>query len=107
MLRTINTRNNNFGAVANIYDVLMLKDFIFLSSGRRSILRIDEDTLTITLQENNTVIVAAKIYVEVAAKTWIWKGVNFGFLGCLKMNSCNGQIATYSANVDFQISFQV
>ncbi len=63
--------------------------------------------MSITLKENNTVVIAAKVYVEVAAKTWIWKGVNFGFLGCLKMTSCNGQTVTYSANVDCKISFQV
>ena len=37
----------------------------------------------------------------------IWKGINFGLLGCLKINSCNGQIVTYSAGVDFEIAVQV
>lgn len=75
--------------------------------GRRSKLRIKDETITVTLKENNTVVLGAKVYVEVAAKTWIWKGiVNLGPLGCVKMNSCNGQIVTYSANVDFQVSFQ-
>lgn len=63
--------------------------------------------MRIDLQKNNTVVIAAKVFVEVAARTWIWKGISFGFLGCLKMNSCNGQIVTYSGNVDFMISFQV
>ncbi len=85
--------------------------FFFISSlffsGKRSKLRIIEDTLSINLKENNTVVIAAKVYVEVAAKTWIWKGVSFGFLGCLKMNSCKGQTVTYSANVDCKVSFQV
>lgn len=76
-------------------------------SGRRSLLRIIDNTLSFTLQENNTLIIAAKVYAAVAAKTWIWKGINFGLLGCLKMNSCNGQIVTYSAHIDFQISIQV
>ena len=75
----------------------------FLLTGRRSKLRIKEDTLAIQLREDNTVVLEARVAVEVAARTWIWKGVNFGFLGCLKMNSCNGQIVTYSADVDFQV----
>lgn len=75
-------------------------------SGRRSKLRIKEDTLAIQLKEDNTVVLQARVAVQVAARTWIWKGINFGLLGCLKMNSCNGQIVTYSADVDFQIAFQ-
>ena len=66
-----------------------------------------EDTLAIDLQDDNVVILSAKVYVEVAAKTWIWKGYSFGLLGCLKIASCSGQIVTYSSNVDFRVSFQV
>lgn len=51
--------------------------------------------------------VGAKLDVEVHAKTWIWKGISFGFLGCLKLNSCNGQIVTYTADVDFNLAFTV
>ncbi len=66
-----------------------------------------EDTLAIQLKDNNTAEMSAKVYVEVGAKTWIWKGINFGLLGCLKLSSCKGQIVTYSANVDFRVAFQV
>ena len=44
-------------------------------SGRKSTLRILENTLSITLKENNTIVIGAKIYAEVTAKTWIWKGM--------------------------------
>jgi hypothetical protein len=63
--------------------------------------------LSFTLKENNTLVIGAKIYAAVAARTWIWKGINFGLLGCLKMTSCNGQIVTYSANIDMEIAIQV
>ncbi len=76
-------------------------------AGKRSQLRIVDDTLSFKLEENNTLIIGAKVYAEVAAKTWIWKGINFGLLGCLKMTSCNGQIVTYSATIDMEISIQV
>ena len=69
-------------------------------------MRIQEDTLSLTLKENNEVVIGAKIYTEVSAKTWIWKGINFGLLGCLKISSCSGQIATYSANIDTKVSFK-
>ena len=76
-------------------------------SGRRSKLRIIENTLSLTLKENNTIVIAAKIDAEVTAKTWIWKGIaNFGLLGCWKISSCNGQIVTYHANIDTKVSFQ-
>ena len=76
-------------------------------SGRRSKLRIIENTLTIILKENNTVVVGAKLYAEVAARTWIWKGISFGLLGCLKLNSCNGKVVTYTADIDFSIALAV
>ena len=63
--------------------------------------------MSFQLKENNTLIIAAKIYAEVAAKTWIWKGINFGLLGCLKMTSCNGEIVTYSSKIDMELSIQV
>ena len=44
---------------------------------------------------------------KVAARTWIWKGINFGLLGCLKLTSCNGEIVTYTANIDLELSTQV
>ena len=69
-------------------------------------MRIQDDTLSLTLKENNEVVIGAKIYTEVSAKTWIWKGINFGLLGCLKISSCSGQIATYSANIDTKVSFK-
>ncbi|TRY75294.1 hypothetical protein TCAL_01331 [Tigriopus californicus] len=74
-------------------------------SGRPSKLRIIDESLSIVLRDNNTVIVAAKIFAEVAAKTWIWKGIYLLF-GCVKLSSCNGQIVTYKADIDFQIGFQ-
>ena len=74
--------------------------------GRRSILRILDDTLSLTLKDDNEIVIGAKIYTEVSAKTWIWKGINFGLLGCLKISSCSGQIVTYSANIDTKVSFR-
>eukprot|EP00095_Tigriopus_kingsejongensis_P007184 maker-scaffold3067_size10345-snap-gene-0.2 protein:Tk07184 transcript:maker-scaffold3067_size10345-snap-gene-0.2-mRNA-1 annotation:"predicted protein" len=74
-------------------------------SGRRSSLRIVDDSLNIVLRENNTVIVAAKVFAEVAAKTWIWKGINL-LIGCIFLKSCNGQVVTYTADIDFQMGFQ-
>ena len=68
-------------------------------------MRILENTLSLTLKDNNEIVIGAKIYTEVTAKTWIWKGINFGLLGCLKINSCSGQIVTYSANIDTKVSF--
>jgi hypothetical protein len=63
--------------------------------------------LKIRLRDNNTVVISAKLDVAVHAKTWIWKGVNFGFLGCMKMTSCGGQEVKYSASIDRQVSFEV
>ena len=63
--------------------------------------------MSFTLKENNTLIIGAKIFAQVAAKTWIWKGINFGLLGCLKMTSCGGEVATYRANIDMRLSIQV
>ena len=54
---------------------------IFFILGRRSQLRIVENTLGFALMPNNTLIISAKIHAQVAAKTWIWKGINFGLLG--------------------------
>ena len=73
--------------------------------------------------------VGAKLDAEVAARTWIWKGIrlgkcinlnsfanfkskllfcfSFGLLGCLKLNSCNGKVVTYTAHIDFSIAFAV
>ena len=76
-------------------------------SGRRSQLKIMENSLSFLLQENNTLVITAKIYAEVAAKTWIWKGINFGLLGCLKLTSCSGEIVTYTAYIDLELSIQV
>ena len=76
-------------------------------SGRRSKLNIVENTLSLTLKHNNTIVIAAKIHAQVSAKTWIWKGFSFGLLGCLKISSCSGQIVTYSAMIDTQVSFSV
>ncbi len=58
------------------------------------------------LLRNNTVLMSAALDVAVPARTWIWKGVNFGFLGCLKISSCGGQIVTYSAHIDMKVAFQ-
>ena len=57
--------------------------------------------------ENNTVVISANLDVSVHARTWIWKGVNFGFLGCMKITSCGGQVVTYSAFIDMYLSFGV
>ena len=32
---------------------------------------------------------------------------SFGLLGCLKLNSCNGKVVTYTAHIDFSIAFAV
>jgi len=69
--------------------------------------RIVEDTLSVQLKADGEVVIGAKLYAEVAAKTWIWKGVNLGPLGCLKMSSCGGSIVTYSANIDTRVTFTV
>ena len=69
-------------------------------------MRILDNTLSLTLKDDNEIVIGAKIYSEVSAKTWIWKGINFGLLGCLKINSCSGQIVTYSANIDTKVSFR-
>ena len=87
---------------------IFTKIYIFIVIlGRRSQLKIEDGSLSFQLKENNTLIIAAKIYAEVAAKTWIWKGINFGLLGCLKMTSCNGEIVTYSSKIDMELSIQV
>ena len=52
-------------------------------------------------------IIGAKLFARVAAKTWIWKGIDFGLLGCLKMTSCGGDVVTYRANIDMRLSIQV
>ena len=57
--------------------------------------------------ENNTVLISANLDVSVHARTWIWKGVNFGFLGCMKITSCGGQDVTYMGKIDMKIAFQV
>ena len=76
-------------------------------SGQRSELKIIDDTLSFTLEDNNTLIIGAKLFARVAAKTWIWKGIDFGLLGCLKMTSCGGDVVTYRANIDMRLSIQV
>ena len=70
-------------------------------------MKIIKDTLGFQLQNNNTLIISARIYAEVHAKTWIWKGINFGHLGCLKMTACNGDIVTYSAEMDLELALQI
>ena len=82
-------------------------DFLLIFSGQRSELKIIDDTLSFTLGDNNTLIIGAKLFARVAAKTWIWKGINFGLLGCLKMTSCGGDVVTYRANIDMRLSIQV
>ena len=42
---------------------------LFHLSGKRSKLRINEDTLSISLRDNNTVVIAARVYAEVSAKS--------------------------------------
>ena len=69
-------------------------------------MRILDNTLSLTLKDDNEIVIGAKIYTEVSAKTWIWKGINFGLLGCLKISSCSGSIVTYSANIDTKVSFR-
>ena len=66
----------------------------------------DQESLGVRLLRNNTVLMSAALDVAVPARTWIWKGVNFGFLGCLKISSCGGQIVTYSAHIDMKVAFQ-
>ena len=58
-----------------------------------------DNTFSFTLEDNNTLIIGAKLFARVAAKTWIWKGIDFGLLGCLKMTSCGGDVVTYRANI--------
>ena len=70
-------------------------------------MKIIKDTLGFQLQNNNTLIISARIYAEVHAKTWIWKGINFGHLGCLKMTACKGDIVTYSAEMDLELALQI
>ena len=79
---------------------------VYISGRRHSIKPLDH-TLKINLMDNNTVVISAKLKVAVHARTWIWKGVNFGFLGCMKINSCGGQVVTYSAFIDMYLSFGV
>jgi hypothetical protein len=67
---------------------------------------VDQESLGVRLLRNNTVLMSAALDVAVPARTWIWKGVNFGFLGCLKISSCGGQIVTYSAHIDMKVAFQ-
>jgi hypothetical protein len=74
--------------------------------GRRSSIEVDQESLGVRLLRNNTVLMSAALDVAVPARTWIWKGVNFGFLGCLKISSCGGQIVTYSAHIDMKVAFQ-
>ena len=75
--------------------------------GIPSKLKIIENSLSFTLQSNNTFLIRAKLDAEVSARTWIWKGINFGLLGCLKITSCSGEIVTYTANIDMELSTQV
>ena len=70
-------------------------------------MKIIKDTLGFQLQNNNTLIISARIYAEVHAKTWIWKGIDFGHLGCLKMTACKGDIVTYSAEMDMELAIQI
>ena len=70
-------------------------------------MKIIKDTLGFKLQNNNTLIISARIYAEVHAKTWIWKGIDFGHLGCIKMTACKGDIVTYSAEMDLELALQV
>ena len=70
-------------------------------------MRLRRDSLRINLFENNTVVISAKLDVAVHARTWIWKGVNFGFLGCMKFTSCGGRDVTYMGKIDMKLSFEV
>ena len=63
--------------------------------------------MKIRLMENNTVVISANLDVSVHARTWIWKGVNFGFLGCMKITSCGGQDVTYMGKIAMSMAFQV
>lgn len=76
-------------------------------SGKRHDFKLREESLKIRLFENNTVVISAKLDVAVHARTWIWKGVNFGFLGCMKITSCGGQDVTYKGKIDMKVSFEV
>ena len=75
--------------------------------GTRHDLRMRKDSLKINLFENNTVVISADLDVAVHARTWIWKGVNFGFLGCMKITSCGGQDVTYRGKIRMKLSFEV
>jgi hypothetical protein len=75
-------------------------------TGRQSSIDVEKESLRVKLLRNNTVLIAAALDVAVPARTWIWKGINFGFLGCLKISSCGGQIVTYSAHIDMKVAFQ-
>ena len=80
---------------------------MFLLPGRRHQINLRDHTLRIRLLNNDTVVISAKLDVAVKARTWIWKGVNFGFLGCMKITSCGGQVVTYRATIDMHLSFEV
>ena len=90
-------------AMQTLSTVLIRSNF----SGRRHDINPRRDSLKINLLENNTVVISAKVDVAVHARTWIWKGVNFGFLGCMKITSCGGQVVTYKGKIDMKVSFQV
>ena len=75
--------------------------------GTRHDLNMRKDSLKINLFENNTVVISADLDVAVHARTWIWKGVNFGFLGCMKITSCGGQDVTYRGKIRMKLSFEV
>ena len=70
-------------------------------------MNIIKNTLGFQLHDNNTLIIAVRISAEVTAKTWIWKGINFGLLGCLKMTACGGDIVTYRAEMDMELAIQI
>ena len=80
---------------------------LILITGKRHDIRMRNDSLKINLHENNTVVIEALLDVSVHARTWIWKGVNFGFLGCMKITSCGGQDVTYMGRINMKVSFQV
>ena len=88
-----------------MYSVLF--SFLKIVSGRRSKLNIIKNTLGFQLHDNNTLIIGVRISAEVTAKTWIWKGINFGLLGCLKMTACGGDIVTYRAEMDMELAIQI
>ena len=88
--------------------VQTVKIILFLNIlGIPSKLDIVENSLSFELQSNNTFLIRAKLDARVSAKTWIWKGINFGLLGCLKITSCSGEVVTYTANIDMELSTQV